>query len=121
LGKAVTLILDETRWNDSVLLPDSVLDSLVAGGRLIRLGRSATRALKSERPEPQEAIALDSFQWLLHSTEDALVRFITENSDRLGTVWLFHNYPKRLRSFIGKIEATGYSGSLQALAPARRL
>lgn len=121
LGKAITLILDESRWNDPVFLTDSILDSLVAHCRLIRLGRSATRPLKSERREPPETVELDSFQWLLHSTEGALARFIIQNSDRFGAVWLFHNYPKRLRSFIGRIEATGYSGSLQALAPARRL
>jgi hypothetical protein len=116
-GLCGIFVVDPSRLNDQDYLGDETLRELSSIGLdLSRLGKTVMS--ETEAPsslKPHTVWDFDGGIWMLHSHEAALTRFITDKSNHLGAVFMFHNFKKRISKFSSQIRSDGFDIDVRAL------
>lgn len=79
------------------------------------VGRHRASELLGNSFEPAKIVEFRGGLWLLHSTGLVLQDYLLNGPQKYDYVYLFHDYPKRLKRFIAELERAGYSGAIGVL------
>lgn len=111
-------IADPKRLDDKSYLGSEILTELSSMGLdLSRLAKAATPEMPVYAGlNARRVTDFDGGIWMLHTHEMALAKYITERCNHLGSVYLFHNFKKRIERFANKMRNSGYNGEINAVS-----